>query len=220
MLSLSLGTSAHVLTVLGEANEALSRLREGEQLLARNAARGHVAVLGWVYWRLRQAALVLGRLDEARRLGECAVQSSSRQPGHRAHAQHLLGEVATHPDSFDAERGEVHYRKALALAEPRGMRPTVAHCHLSLGKLHRRTANPEQAQEHHRDGNVPRNGHDLLAGAGGSTAAPAGLRRRATPCTTHPLSAAKKMCRRLLYLAQGSRAGLVSAPQAHGSSYG
>jgi hypothetical protein len=28
------------------------------------------------------------------------------------------------------------------------MRPLVAHCHLGLGKLHRRTANPEQAQEH------------------------------------------------------------------------
>jgi AAA ATPase domain/Adenylate and Guanylate cyclase catalytic domain len=38
--------------------------------------------------------------------------------------------------------------KALALAEPRGMRPLVAHCHLGLGKLYRRTGKREQAQEH------------------------------------------------------------------------
>src|SRR5262245_63548934 len=44
-----------------------------------------------------------------------------------------------HPDRFDAERGETHYRQALALAEPRGMRPLVAHCHLGLGKLCART---------------------------------------------------------------------------------
>jgi hypothetical protein len=35
------------------------------------------------------------------------------------------------------------------LAEPRGMRPLVAHCHhLGLGKLSRRTGKREQAQEH------------------------------------------------------------------------
>jgi hypothetical protein len=34
------------------------------------------------------------------------------------------------------------------LAEPRGMRPLVAHCHLGLGKLYRRTGKREQAQEH------------------------------------------------------------------------
>ena len=45
-------------------------------------------------------------------------------------------------------RGEAHYRQALALAEPRGMRPLVAHCHLGLGKLYRRTGKREQAQEH------------------------------------------------------------------------
>jgi hypothetical protein len=28
------------------------------------------------------------------------------------------------------------------------MRPLVAHCHLGLGKLHRRTGKREQAQEH------------------------------------------------------------------------
>jgi hypothetical protein len=77
MLSLSLGSSAWVLARLGDANEALSRLREGEQILARNVARGHVAVLGGVYWRLGQAALVLGRLDEARRLSECPRRSWS-----------------------------------------------------------------------------------------------------------------------------------------------
>jgi hypothetical protein len=29
-----------------------------------------------------------------------------------------------------------------------GMRPLVAHCHLGLGKLYRRTGKGEQAQEH------------------------------------------------------------------------
>jgi hypothetical protein len=28
------------------------------------------------------------------------------------------------------------------------MRPVIAHCHLGLGKLHRRAAKREQAQEH------------------------------------------------------------------------
>ena len=69
-------------------------------------------------------------------------------PGFAAHALHLLGDIATHPDRFDAERGEAHYRKALALAEPRGMRPLVAHCHFGLGKLYRRTSKREQATEH------------------------------------------------------------------------
>jgi hypothetical protein len=61
---------------------------------------------------------------------------------------HLLGDIETHPDRFDAESGEAPYRGALALAEPRGMRPLVAHCHLGLGKRYRRTGKREQAQEH------------------------------------------------------------------------
>jgi hypothetical protein len=85
---------------------------------------------------------------DARRLGDRALQSAPQQPGFAAHALHLLGEVATHPDQFDAERGETHYRQALALAEPRGMRPLVAHCQFGLGKLYRRRGTREQAQEH------------------------------------------------------------------------
>jgi hypothetical protein len=32
----------------------------------------------------------------------------------------LLGDVTTNPERFDAESGETHYRRALALAELRG----------------------------------------------------------------------------------------------------
>ena len=55
---------------------------------------------------------------------------------------------ATHPDRFDAESGEAHYRQALALAELRGMRPLISHCHLGLGTLYRRTGKRQEAQEH------------------------------------------------------------------------
>jgi class 3 adenylate cyclase/tetratricopeptide (TPR) repeat protein len=148
LLSASVASSAWVLAQLGEASESLSRLREGEQLLERQAARGNVGYLGAYYGRLGRAALVLGRLDDAQRLGDRAVESSPRQPGYAAHAFHLLGDIATHPDRFDAERGESHYRQALALAEPRGMRPLVAHCHLGLGKLCARTGKREEAREY------------------------------------------------------------------------
>ncbi len=148
LLPLPVASSAWVLAQLGEASEALGRLREGEQLLERQAARGFVSNLGWGYHSLGRACLALGRLDEARRLGDRAVESSPSQPGYAAHALHLLGDIATHPDRFDAESGEVYYRKALALAEPRGMRPLVAHCHLGLAKLYRRTGKREQAREH------------------------------------------------------------------------
>jgi tetratricopeptide (TPR) repeat protein len=140
--------SAWVLAQLEEAGEALNRPREGEQLLEDATARGIVGNLGWDYHSLGRACLLLGRLDEARRVGDRAVESSPSQSGHTAHALHLLGDIATHPDRFDAESGEAHYRKALALAEPRSMRPLVAHCHLGLGKLYRRTGQREQAQDH------------------------------------------------------------------------
>ena len=59
----------------------------------------------------------------------------------------MLGDVTSHPDRFDAESGAAHYREALALAERHGMRPLVAHCHLGLGKLYRRTGKLEHARE-------------------------------------------------------------------------
>jgi tetratricopeptide (TPR) repeat protein len=146
----AVASSSWVLAQLGEAREALNRFREGEQLLEGQAARGIIFSHGWAYHALGRACLLLGQLDEARRLADRTVESSPSHPGFVAHARHLLGDIATHPDRFDAEGGEAHYCGALALAEPRGMRPLVAHCHFGLGKLHRRTGKREQAQEHLR----------------------------------------------------------------------
>jgi DNA-binding SARP family transcriptional activator len=146
--STALALSAWVLAQLGEASEALNRLKEGEQLLERRLAKGIVAYRSWDYHALGRACLLLGRLDEAQNLGDRAIESSSGQPGYAAYALHLLGDIATDPERFDAETGEAHYRKALALAEPRGMRPLIAHCHLGIGKLYRRTGKREQAHEH------------------------------------------------------------------------
>jgi tetratricopeptide (TPR) repeat protein len=148
LLPVAVASSAWVLAQLGEASEALNRLREGEQLLKRQAASGIVGHSGWNHHALGRACLLLGRLDDARRLADRAVESSPGLPGFAAHALHLLGDIATQPDRFDAESGEAYYRQALALAEPRGMRPLVAHCHLGLGKLYRRTGKREQDREH------------------------------------------------------------------------
>jgi len=43
---------------------------------------------------------------------------------------------------------EAHYGAAITLASELEMRPLVAHCHLGLGKLSRRTGKHEQAREH------------------------------------------------------------------------
>ena len=144
----AVAASAWVLAQLGEASEALNRLQEGQQLLERQAAKGLIDHHGWSYHALGRACLLLGRLDQAQRMGDRAVQSSPSQPGYAAHALHLLGDIATHLDAFDAASGDTHYRQALTLAEPRGMRPLVAHCHLGLGKLYLRTGEREKAQEH------------------------------------------------------------------------
>ena len=68
------------------------------------------------------------------------------QRGYQAWALRLLGEVAARRDLPESADG--HYRDALALAEELGMRPLVAHCHLGLAKLSRRTGKREQARDH------------------------------------------------------------------------
>ena len=144
----AIASSAWVLAQIGEASEALNRIREGEQLLEHQAARGVVGHRGWAYGAVSRACLLLGLLDEARCMADRSVESSQRQSGFAAHALLLLGDVTSHPDRFDAASSAIHYKEALALAERHGMRPLVAHCHLGLSKLYRRTGKLEHAHEH------------------------------------------------------------------------
>jgi len=63
----------------------------------------------------------------------------------------LESAVTTQPDTntiLYAAIVDTRYRAALALAEQLGMRPLIAHCHLGLGTLYRRSAKPEPAREH------------------------------------------------------------------------
>jgi|SRR6516225_1131418 hypothetical protein len=91
---------------------------------------------------------MIGHLDDAKRLGNRAFEYSTHYPGVAAYALHLLGDIAAHPDRLDADSGEALYRQALTLAERRGMRPLIGHCHFSLGRLDRRTGKQGRAQEH------------------------------------------------------------------------
>jgi tetratricopeptide (TPR) repeat protein len=99
---------------------------------------------------LAEAHLLAGNLDEARRVGERAVDVcvAHGERGHHAWALRLLGEADASGPRGDRAVAERHYRQALALAAELGMRPLVAHCHLGVGKLSQRTGKPEQAREH------------------------------------------------------------------------
>ena len=81
---------------------------------------------------------MVGGLDPEEELRLARLANDGLAEIVQRHPHRFLG-VATLPFSSPAE--------ALALAEPRGMRPLAAHCHLGLGKLYRRTGNRDQAQE-------------------------------------------------------------------------
>ena len=170
LLPLALAPMPWILAELGRTGEALERLSECEQIVARQTARGgSLGVIGPLLPWMGHAALKLGRLEDARRLGAGASEACQHHAGYWAEALQLQGEIATHQDLFDAESGESYFRKALALATSRGMRPLIAHCHVGLGKIYRRTgqAGSGGRPTGDRDGDVPRHGYGVLAQAGG-----------------------------------------------------
>jgi len=166
------GEIGHAVRLL---ERALSLCRDWDILVLSGTTAGH---LGFVYVRsgrvaeglallsegqesekqyqtliiahMGEACLLAGRVDEAITFADRALTFARErgQRGYEAYALRLLGEIAAHPDSPDAEAAEGYWRQAMALADELGMRPLLAHCHLGLGKLYRRTGKREQAQEH------------------------------------------------------------------------
>jgi hypothetical protein len=80
--------------------------------------------------------------------GPLTLVREREEHGNEAWALYILGEATSHSTTRYAENAEAHFGQALTLAQERGMRPLVAHCHLGLGKLSRRTGKREEAQEH------------------------------------------------------------------------
>jgi class 3 adenylate cyclase/tetratricopeptide (TPR) repeat protein len=99
---------------------------------------------------LAEARLRNGEADEAARLTEEAVDLCRRhgQRGWTADALRIQGDIFGHSARGRVDAAVACYREALALAADLGMRPLVAHCHLGLGKLYRRTGDRAKAEEH------------------------------------------------------------------------
>jgi tetratricopeptide (TPR) repeat protein len=140
-----------VAAALGVACTPTGRTEESLALVAGavnefRAGRCHMAPASILLWGGR-AYLSAGRIDEAINLTREAL-ALARQLGARGYEALVLCQTGDIAAASGAENAEDYYRESLALAEPRGMRPQVAHCHLGLGKLHRRAGNREKAQEH------------------------------------------------------------------------
>ncbi len=140
---------------LGAAYHGTGRRAEGIALM-EDAARGiGERVVVWSWWAGRVGALggaylLDGRLADAARIAQEGL-AAARQRGEQGvegQLLRLLGDIAAHPDRFEVDTAEAHYRHALALTDELGMRPLVAHCHLGLGKLSRRTGQRDQARGH------------------------------------------------------------------------
>jgi tetratricopeptide (TPR) repeat protein len=140
--------SALVSVQLGEQSEAINWLREGEELLEQQVARGNLGEVAFACHVLGRVCLLLGRIEGAQRLASRAMDASAFRPTMAPQALWLLADIASHPDCFDPEHAETYYGKAMAAAEVQGRRPVIAHCHLGLGKLYQRTGKGEEAREH------------------------------------------------------------------------
>jgi tetratricopeptide (TPR) repeat protein len=131
----------------GRLDRALPLLEDAMQVAV---AGGRVCHQSLCLAHLGQGYLLARRIDDAITVSQRALDLAvkHKERGNQAWALRLLGEVAAHRDPPHVDDGQHHYAQALALASELGMRPLVAHCHLGLGKLYRRTDKREQAQEH------------------------------------------------------------------------
>jgi class 3 adenylate cyclase/tetratricopeptide (TPR) repeat protein len=142
-----------VASLLGSAYTLAGRIAEGLRLLELAVAQA--ASIGLMYGHslwvtlLGEGYLLAGRLEEAhaRAAEALSFARTHHERAYEATALRLLGETHTQRDS-PVESAEECYQQALTLASELDMRPLVAHCHLGLGKLYRRTGKLEPAREY------------------------------------------------------------------------
>jgi tetratricopeptide (TPR) repeat protein len=136
----------HVASRLGAAYAHAGRLDEGLTLLRDAAASvgSRPTRYSAIVRLLGEASLLRGDLKKAQSSAAAALDAAQavHQRGDEVAARWLLGVTASRPVEAQQFLGE-----ALAHAVELGMRPLIAHCHRSLGKLYQRIK-ARHAQEH------------------------------------------------------------------------
>jgi len=149
VLFLGLAYASHgwVLAWLGRTVEGLPLLERGPRVSADIGAKDHLAGL-FLLWA--EGLMLARKTSEARAVAEqsleLAVSRGAR--GSEATALQVLAAVASEGPVEGQELACSRYEQALALGEPLGMRPLVAHCHSGLAKLAARTGKRDLAQHH------------------------------------------------------------------------
>jgi tetratricopeptide (TPR) repeat protein len=131
----------------GRVAEGVKLLEDAVELyrskrLAASKARTEV-------W-MAEAYLLAGRAEDALRAAARALETAREygEQSSEAWGLRLLGEIAARRDPPDGGTADGHFRQAMTLAQKLEMRPLVAHCHLGLGGLYRRTGDRAKAEEH------------------------------------------------------------------------
>ena len=143
-----------IASVLGSAYVLSARVAEAlpllEQAVEQTAPMKIMADHALWVAGLSEGNLLAGHLEQASNLAgrALALSRTHKEQGNQAWIFRLLGEVGSHSGPRRPDDAKNHYQAAIELATALGMRPLVAHCHLGLGKLYRRTGKREQAQEH------------------------------------------------------------------------
>jgi tetratricopeptide (TPR) repeat protein len=120
-----------------------------EQGMRQADAFGHMWLRCQRLHYLAEGYLLADRPDEAKRTADQALELAREREerGFEAWALRLQAEIAATATPI-GEVAETRYREAMALATELEMRPLVAHSHLGLGELYRRTGDSAKAAEH------------------------------------------------------------------------
>jgi tetratricopeptide (TPR) repeat protein len=127
----------------GRLTEGCALLEEG---ISESICTERRRAVHWAW--LSEVCRLAGRGEEAWQHARQALDLARQQKarGDEALALHQLGVVQAHADPPDVAQAEAHYQQALALAYELGMRPLVAHCHLSVGTLYTKMGRRKQAR--------------------------------------------------------------------------
>jgi len=131
----------------GRVDQGLAYLERAAEQAAATSRRVDQALF---VARLGEATLLAHDFEGAVRhvrLAHRLAREHKERP-HEAYCEWLFARISAGQAPPDRSDGEAHYQAAILLAAELGMRPLVAHCHLGLGELHRRTGQRAQAQGH------------------------------------------------------------------------